>query len=66
MTVQKTAVLVIRVWWEEGLDGKALRARITRTPDVSDADALETAAASEEEEILAAVSAWLRSLTAPR
>jgi hypothetical protein len=66
VTVQKTAVLVIRVWWDEGLDGNALRARITRTLDVSDADALETAAASEDEEIVAAVSAWLCSFRAAR
>jgi hypothetical protein len=72
---QKTAVLVIRAWLEEGLDTNALRARITRTVDVSDAgtlwtgaapvsgaERLETAAASEEE-ILAAVLAWLRSFT---
>ena len=56
---------MIRVWWEEDPDGKALRARITRTLDVSDADRVETAVASEEEEIVAAVSAWLRSFTAP-
>lgn len=62
VTVQKTAVLVIRAWLEEGLDTNALRARITRTVDVSDAETLETAAASEEE-ILAAVLAWLRSFT---
>jgi hypothetical protein len=64
-TVQKTAVLVIRAWLEEGLETNALRARITRIPDVGDAEALETTAASEEA-IVGAVSAWLRSLAAPQ
>ena len=62
---QKTAVLVIRAWLEEGLDANALRARITRTVDVSDASTFEVVAASEEE-ILAAVLVWLRSFTTPR
>jgi hypothetical protein len=65
VTVQKTAVLVIRAWLEEGLDANALRARITRTLDVSEGEMLETAAASEEE-VIVAVSAWLRSVTGPR
>ncbi|MCP9485281.1 MAG: hypothetical protein MSC30_05445 [Gaiellaceae bacterium MAG52_C11] len=63
MTVQKTAVLVIRAWLEEGLDANSLRARITRTVDVSNAGTFEVVAASEEE--ILAVRAWLRSLTTP-
>ena len=58
--VEKTAVLVIRAWLEAGVEGNALRARITRTLDVAEPETIETAAASEEE-ILAAVRAWLRS-----
>ena len=65
MTVQKTAVLVIRAWFEEGLETNALRARITQTLDVSQAETLETAVVSEDE-IVAAVSAWLHSFRAAR
>jgi hypothetical protein len=65
VTVQKTAVLVIRAWLEASPDTNALRARITRTLDVSEGEMLETAAASEEE-IIVAVSAWLRSVTGSR
>ena len=57
---EKTAVLVIRAWLEEGVEENALRARITRTLDVSAPETVETAAASEAE-IVAAVQAWLRS-----
>jgi hypothetical protein len=60
LPAQKTAVLVVRAWLEEGLEADALRARITRTLDVSEGEPLEAAAASEEE-ILAVVRAWLRS-----
>ncbi len=59
-TVEKTGVLVIRAWLEEGLETNALRARITSTVDLSADETLETTAASEEE-ILAAVEAWLRA-----
>jgi hypothetical protein len=62
--VDKTAVLVIRAWHEEGAENP-LRARITRTLDVSEPKTLETAAATEEE-ILDAVRAWLHSFAAPR
>ena len=65
MTVDKTAVLVIRAWLEEELDTDALRARITWTVDTSDAGTLETVVASEAE-ILAAVREWLHSLTTLR
>lgn len=60
-TVQKTAVLVIRAWLEEGLDTDALRARITWTIDASAAGTLETVVASEAE-ILAVLQVWLRTL----
>ncbi len=51
---ERTAVLVIRLWLEDG----AVRARITRTLDVSAREAVESAAASQEE-IVATVRAWL-------
>jgi len=62
--VERTAVLVIRAWLEQGLGDGALRARITETPDVASAGRVETAADSEAE-ILAAVAKWLQSFVAP-
>ena len=58
--VERTGVLVIRVWLEEGLEQDALRARITQTRDISSPKRTETAAASERE-IVAAVEKWLRA-----
>jgi len=58
--VERTAVLVVRAWLEEGLEGNALRARITETPDVASVARKETVAGSETE-ILEAVQEWLRS-----
>ena len=62
--VERTAVLVIRAWLEEGLGESALRARITATPEVASAGRVETAAGSEAE-ILAAVAKWLQSFVEP-
>ena len=50
-------MLVIRAWIEEG----RLRARITRTLDISSRDVVETVAASDDE-IVTIVRAWLREL----
>lgn len=58
--LERTGVLVIRVWLEEGLEQDALRARITQTPDISSPTTTETAAASERE-LVAAVEKWLRA-----
>jgi hypothetical protein len=58
---ETTAVLVIRAWLEAG-SVPPLRARITRTVDVSASVATETVAASEAE-ILAVVEEWLHSVT---
>jgi hypothetical protein len=55
---EPTAVLVIRAWLEEG----TLRARITRTLDVSRLQIVESAAASEEE-VLETVHAWFLEFT---
>ena len=60
--LEKTGVLVIRAWIEPGVGEHALRARITRTLDVAEQEAAESAAASEEE-ILAVVQEWLSSFT---
>jgi len=60
-TPERTAVLVIRAWLEEG----ALRARITRRLDVTAPHTVESAAASEEE-ILRIVCAWLLEFTGAR
>jgi hypothetical protein len=53
---ERTAVLVIRAWLEEG----RLRARITHTRDIGSVSTVETAAASSEE-VVRAVETWLRS-----
>jgi hypothetical protein len=58
---ERTAVLVVRAWVEEAGEEPELRARITRTADVSAARAVQTAAASREE-ILSAVDEWLRAI----
>jgi hypothetical protein len=59
----RTAVLVIRAWFESGPGDDALRARITRTADVAAEAGVESAAATEDE-ILAAVRDWLDAFTA--
>jgi hypothetical protein len=58
--VERTGVLVIRVWLEQGLAQDALRARITQTLDISVPNAVEKAASSEPE-IVDAVEQWLRA-----
>jgi hypothetical protein len=58
--VERTGVLVIRVWLEQGLEQDALRARITQTLDISVPNAVEKAASSEPE-IVDAVEQWLRA-----
>ena len=61
----RTAVLVIRLWKEEGVGRGSVRARITQSRDVSSPVRTETAAASEAE-ILDTVQAWLRDVAAGR
>jgi len=58
----RTGVLVIRAWLEEGLVSGGLRARITKTLDVSSPAPVEAVAGSEDE-IVAIVVAWLREFT---
>lgn len=53
---EQTGVLVIRVWAEG--DATSLRARITRTVDVSRRDEVSTVASSAEE-VEAVVRTWL-------
>jgi hypothetical protein len=62
MVFEKTGVLVIRAWIEQGLDQTALRARITWTLDISAPEPFETLA-STEQEIVSTVQAWLRAFT---
>ena len=63
---ERTAVLVIRVWLEEENEARPLRARITSRPDVSARRPEETTVAASEREILGAVRAWIRQVTADR
>jgi hypothetical protein len=51
-------VLIVRAWIEDSLGRGGLRARITRTIDVSSEEKVETAAASREE-VVHAVEEWL-------
>jgi hypothetical protein len=59
----RSAVLVIRLWLEEGVEDEPLRARITRTLDTSAPRSVEGAARSEAE-IMAAVQDWVRAFVA--
>lgn len=54
-------MLVIRAWAEEAVDEPVLRARISRTLDISDQDVVETAAGSQDD-IIAVVRSWLQEL----
>jgi hypothetical protein len=56
---ERTAVLVIRAWREAGAGSDDVRARLTQTLDTN-APGWDERAAAGEEEILAAVAAWLR------
>lgn len=62
---ERAAVLVLRAWQEEGADPEAVRARVTQTPD-SAVPGWEQSAAVGEEQILAAVRAWLDAFIASR
>jgi hypothetical protein len=62
---RQTAVLVIRLWIEEGSE-QPLRARITQTLDVSAPDEPETRLAATEQEIMNDVRSWVRRVLAAR
>jgi hypothetical protein len=55
----RTAVFIVRVWNEEGVDGETLRARIVQTFDAADPAAAETFALSSKSGIVAAIRAFL-------
>jgi hypothetical protein len=60
---ERIGVLVIRAWLEEGTDADRLRARITRTSDVTQ-PAVEAVSISEVE-IVEIVREWLGELAQP-
>jgi DNA polymerase elongation subunit (family B) len=62
---RQTAVLVIRLWIEEG-SKQPLRARITQTLNVSAFDEPETRVAASEQEIVKAVRGWIRRVLTVR
>jgi hypothetical protein len=64
--LKRTAVLVVRAWFEERPGEPVLRARITWTPDVTAPELSEISAAASEAEIVNAIRAWLKALTAVR
>jgi hypothetical protein len=59
--VERTGVLVVRIW-TEGADG-SLRARITRTLDTDGGDQTSQGAATVEQ-ILATVREWIEAFLA--
>jgi hypothetical protein len=59
---ERAGVLVIRVWIEPGA-GDGLRARITRTVDISERDEIVTVA-STPDEITETVADWLAAYVA--
>jgi hypothetical protein len=58
---ERSAVLVIRAWTEDGSETGALRARITQVLDLSQRETSEVVAGSRRE-IVAAVESWLDAL----
>lgn len=59
---RRTGLFVVRLWTEEGL-GRLLRARITRSLDVTTREEQVTHVSSVEE-IREALNLWLRDFTA--
>jgi hypothetical protein len=59
---KRTAVLVIRAWFEGDDERNSLRFRITSTLDVTAPRVTNTLGAASEEDVLQAVRAWLRAL----
>ena len=60
---ERSAVLVIRAWFEPGAPPERIRARLTETAD-ADAPGWTQTAAEGEDEILAAFAGWLRGFIA--
>ena len=60
---ERSAVLVIRAWFEPGAPPERLRARLTETADADGPGWTQTAAEGEDE-ILAAFAGWLRRFIA--
>ena len=56
---ERTGVIVVRVWFEVGVD-VGLRARITAVPDV-ESDEVDNAAASSVEEVIVVVRRFVES-----
>lgn len=59
---ERTAVLVIRAWFEVENEADSLRFRITSTLDVTAPRVTSTLGAASEEDVVKAVRAWLRAL----
>lgn len=59
---ERTAVLVIRAWREDGPDESRVLARLTRTTNADEPGREESVAAGEEA-ILDAVAAWLHAFS---
>jgi hypothetical protein len=63
---ERTAVLVIRAWFEGENEANSLRFRITSTLDVIAPRVTNTFGAASEEDVVRAVRAWLRAFVSGR
>ncbi len=62
---ERSSLLVIRAWIENDAEAGGFRARITRVPDASAPEPVETVAASGAE-VVASVEEWLQELVPDR
>ena len=62
---ERSSLLVIRAWIENDAETGAFRARITRVPDPTAPEPVETVAASGAE-VIASVEEWLDNLVPDR
>ena len=62
---ERSSLLVIRAWIENDAEAGGFRARITRVPDTSEPEPVETVAASGAE-VVASVEEWLQDLVPER
>jgi hypothetical protein len=62
---ERNSLLVIRAWIENDAEAGGFRARLTRVPDASTPEPVETVAASRAE-VVAIVEEWLDGLIPDR
>ena len=62
---ERNSLLVIRAWIENDVEAGGFRARITRVPDTSAPEPVETVTASRAD-VVASVKEWLHELVPDR